>query len=123
MSGMAMQVKAAAELQMAPLPLPPECILDGDPVALAHIMVQSPDRRQSSGIWECTAGKFDFTFPWHEMFRVLEGEVTIEDETGARYTLHAGDFAHFPLGLKTTWTIERHVKKVFFLVTPEPLEL
>ena len=52
-----------------------------------------------------------------------DGEVTIEEEDGERYTLRAGDFVHFPLGLKAKWHVPKYVKKTFTLRTLEPLKL
>ncbi len=123
MSERRMRVADGQSLRLADMPIPPEWILEGNPVARGHVMVQSADQKQSSGIWECSAGKFHFIFPWHETFRILEGEVTIQEEGGNTHALRAGDFAHFPLGLKTTWEVKERVRKVFFLVTPEPLQL
>ena len=54
---------------------------------------------------------------------VLEGEVTITPENGEPFTLRAGDFCHFPLGLKTVWQVDNHIRKTFTIRTPEPLEL
>ena len=54
---------------------------------------------------------------------VLESEVTITEEGGKTYTLRPGDFAHFPIGLKTQWHVPNYVKKVFTVRTPAPFEL
>ncbi len=118
-----MKFTSGETLSLKDMPIPTEWVLEGNPVAKGHVMVQSDDQKQSGGIWECTAGRFHFIFPWHETIRILEGEVTIEEEGGVTYTLRPGDFAHFPLGLKTTWHVPNYVRKVFFLVTPEPLSL
>jgi uncharacterized cupin superfamily protein len=85
------------------------------------VLVQSADKLISSGLWECTAGEFRWTFGWDEFVYILEGEVTIREEGGATHTLRPGDFAHFPLGLTTHWHVPKYVKKVFTLRTPEPL--
>lgn len=123
MSSHPMKVMPGQELKLTDMPIPAEWILEGNPVPQAHVTLQSADKHQSCGIWECPAGKFRFEFPWDEMSHILEGEVTIEEEGGKTYTLRAGDFVHFPLGLKTRWHVPNRVRKVFFLVTPEPLNL
>ena len=87
------------------------------------MLLQSADKLVSSGLWECTAGRFNWTFEWDEFVHVLEGEVTISEDGGDTYTLRAGDFAHFPIGLKTEWHVPKYVKKVFTLRTPEALNL
>ncbi len=101
----------------------PEWILEGKPVANGQVMMQSHDETHTSGIWECSAGAFEFTFGWNEICQILEGEATVEEDDGTTHTLRAGDFAHFPLGLKTKWHIPERVRSLFFIVTPEPWNL
>lgn len=107
--------------ELPPMPIEASWIKSGNPTARGKILVQSADRCVSSGLWECTAGEFQWTFTWDEFVHILEGEVTIREEAGASHTLRAGDIAHFPLGLKTHWHVPRYVKKVFTLRTPQPL--
>ncbi len=87
------------------------------------MLLQSEDKLVSSGIWDCSAGKFQWIFGWDEFVHVLEGEVTIAEEGGDTYTLRAGDSAHFPIGLKSIWTVPDYVRKVFTIRTPEPFNL
>lgn len=108
---------------LPPMPIEPSWILAGAPEARGKILVQSADQCLSSGLWECTAGEFRWTFAWDEFVYILEGEVSIQEEGGQTHTLGPGDIAHFPLGLVTRWTVPRHVKKAFTLRTPEPLRL
>ena len=54
---------------------------------------------------------------------VLDGEAAITEEGGDSVTLRGGDFAHFPTGLKTSWKVDKYVKKTFTIRTPDPLEL
>ena len=105
------------------MPIEPDWITSGTPTARGTILMQSSDKKMSSGVWECTEGEFDWTFTWDEFVNVLEGEVTIAEEGGDTYTLRAGDTAHFPLGLKAHWSVTKTVKKFFVLRTPEPHEL
>jgi len=110
-------------MRLSDFPIPQEQISNDDPVARIWISAQSADRKVTQGVWDCTAGRFRWNFTWDEFVMVLEGEVTIEEEGGKKFTLRAGDFSHFPLGLKTTWHVPKYVKKTFVIRTPEPLNL
>ena len=92
-------------------PLPPEWILEGNPVARSLPLTRASDGHLSSGLWDCQAGKFTFIFGNDEIVHILEGEVTVE-EPGRTRTLRAGDVAFFPEGLETRWTVPRYVKKL-----------
>ena len=49
--------------------------------------MQSHDRRQIAGIWECNTGKFEYHYHWHETLRIFEGEATMKDEPGSVHLL------------------------------------
>lgn len=105
---------------MVPMPLPPGWVLEGDPAPRGTVALYSPDRRQASGLWECDAGVFDYTFAADELVHVLEGGVVVRDAAGLERTLVPGDFAWFARGTTATWTVETFVKKAFVLVSPDP---
>jgi uncharacterized cupin superfamily protein len=117
------KVNEGSSVQLADFPIPSEQILEGEPAARIWIAAQSSDLKVTQGVWDCTAGKFSWDYIWDEFVVVLEGEVTIAEEGGQRYTLRASDFVRLPFGLKTTWHVPKYVKKTFILRTPEPLEL
>jgi uncharacterized protein len=123
MSANGLKSTPGSSLNLADMPLPAEWILEGNPTAKGHVTIQSADKKQSCGIWECTAGKFKWISPWWETVMILEGEATIQEAGGSTYTLRPGDFGHLPLGVETTWTVKDHVRKIFFVVTQEPLNL
>ena len=110
-------------IQLTDYPLSEEQILDGNPTSRIWINAQSGDKKLTQGVWDCSAGRFSWEFTWDEFVMILEGEATITPEIGDPFTLCAGDFCHFPLGLKTVWQVDRYVKKTFTIRTPEPLEL
>ena len=105
------------------MPIEPAWIIEGQPEARGRVLMQSKDQCVSSGFWECTAGKFQWVFGWDEFVNIQEGEVTIREENGPTHTLKAGDSAHFPLSLKTYWTVPKYVRKFFVLRTPQPFKL
>ncbi len=118
-----MNVADLSRGDLPPMPIEPTWIIEGNPVASGVVLTQSPDKLLSSGLWSCTAGRFRWTFGWDEFVHILEGEVTIRDETGQTRTLTAGQTAFFPLGLNTEWSIPQFVRKVFTVRTKEPLSL
>jgi len=113
----------AGSVGLADFPLTPQQILKGTPQTKIWINAQSADKKVTQGVWDCTSGQFSWDFVWDEFVMVLEGEATITPENGEPFTLRAGDFCHFPIGLKTVWQVDKYVKKTFTLRTPEPLEL
>lgn len=123
MTTLAIQTAAAFQGELPDMPIEPSWILEGSPRAGGTVLLQSDDKLVSSGLWECSAGKFNWTFAWDEFVHVLEGEVTITEAGGETYTLRPGDFAHFPRGLKSEWHVANYVKKVFTIRTPEPFVL
>ena len=116
-------ISAHAPAELPPMPIPEASIQEGKPEARGTILTQSADKLLSSGYWSCTAGKFEWIFAWDEFVCILEGGATIAEEGGATHTLKEGDVAHFPRGLKTTWVVDKYVRKFFTLRTPEPFVL
>ena len=110
-------------MKLGDFPIPANQITEGKPVAKIWINAQSADLKVTQGVWDCTAGKFRWDFTWDEFVMILDGEVTITPEGGSAITLRAGDFCHFPLGLKTKWHVPKYIKKTFVIRTPEPLKL
>ena len=123
MSTPAIQTAHTRRSELPAMPIEPSWVLEGTPTARGTVLMQSLDTCVSSGLWECTAGKFQWVFGWDEFVHVLEGEVTIREEGGESHTLRAGDLAHFPLGLKTYWHVPKFVRKFFTLRTPEPFNV
>jgi uncharacterized cupin superfamily protein len=104
---------------LSPRPIEHSCIEEGFPIARCTTFTQSPDARLSSGLWECTAGKFKVSFSLDEIVTILDGEVTVhEDSEGRSYRLGVGDAAYFPLGLVTHWEVPRFVRKFFVVRVP-----
>ncbi|MFO1093818.1 MAG: cupin domain-containing protein [Planctomycetaceae bacterium] len=108
---------------LPPMPLAPETILDGRPEAFGCVLVQSDDKRVSSGLWECSPGRFTWEFVWDEFVHVHAGHVIVTTSDGQRIELKAGDFAMFPRGMKTEWQVLEKVRKTFTVRTAEPLNL
>jgi uncharacterized cupin superfamily protein len=96
----------------------PALVESGQPVARGTTLSRSPDGRLSSGLWECSAGAFQWTFWVDEIIFILDGEATIREDSGAIHVLRQGDVAHFPRGLHVRWEIPGHVRKFFVVRMP-----
>lgn len=95
-----------------PAPIPTDHVLEGDPVARSCDLSQSRDKGLSMNLWDCTAGRFTWSYYGDELVHILEGEVRVTDEQGHETRLQAGDTAHFPAGAETIWDVPRYVKKL-----------
>ena len=53
----------------------------------------------TSGLFRLKAGEsLKYTYTYHEMKFIVEGSFVIEDETGQKETVNAGDLLYFPKG-------------------------
>ncbi len=102
---------------LTPMPLPAAWVLEGTPTASGRVAITGPAGDQVGGVWQCTAGRFEYHFDaYHETVMILEGQAIIAGPDGVPTTLNPGDFAHFPKGLVTTWHVPHFVKKTFFIL-------
>jgi uncharacterized protein len=62
-------------------------------------------------IWSKGASEFAWEYDETETCLVLEGDVTITNETGERFHFAAGDWVIFPQGMKCTWKIDQPIRK------------
>lgn len=98
-------VKSAAGLR-------PEQILEGSPTTGSKSIGVSPDGFLSCVLWECTAGRFEWTFHSDEIIHVLEGSAHISPVGGIARTISAGDVVYFERGLVTEWHVPEYLKKL-----------
>jgi uncharacterized cupin superfamily protein len=95
----------------------PEWIEEGEPKARAFYAVGSADGTIQSGEWDCTAGRFRWTYFEDEVIRILEGQALIEVE-GEFRPIGPGDMIFFPLGKTVRWNVPKYVRKMFFIRHP-----
>jgi uncharacterized cupin superfamily protein len=57
-------------------------------------------------------------FPWHEMVRLLEGEVKITEADGAVHLFKAGDAFFIPKGTICKWQTNGYLKKFYSILDP-----
>ena len=110
-----------AEATLASWPLPQESIVEGSPDASGAVLSRSDDSRIVRGVWECTPGKFTWTFSYDETLVVISGSATVELDTGERVDLGPGVMAFFGRGHQATWTVHETLRKGFHADSPQPL--
>jgi uncharacterized cupin superfamily protein len=107
------QAFGSDQRELPPAPIEPAHIEEGQPVAHAVTLSRSPDGQLSTGLWDCSAGKFRWKFWVDEVVYILEGEATVREESGVVHELRRGSVAYFPLGLVARWEVPRYVRKLF----------
>jgi len=98
-------------------PIEPSWVREGQPVARAVTLLESPDGLLTTGLWDCTAGKFTWIYGLDEIVHILEGEVHVDDGKRTHH-LVAGSILYLPHGLETVWTVPKYVKKMFVMRAP-----
>jgi uncharacterized cupin superfamily protein len=102
-------------------PLPAESVIEGNPVAEGAVLSKSDDSRVVRGVWQCTPGRFRWTYTYDETLVVVVGRATVQLENGEAVSLRAGDMAFFDRGQVSTWTIHETLRKGFHADSPDPL--
>ncbi len=93
-------------------------ILSGSPKQSGRIDYGSMETPMIVGVWECTQGKFEVTYPWNELASILEGNITITDSKGSKMKFGPGDTHFAQKGDRVTWEVHTpKVRKAFFIYT------
>jgi uncharacterized cupin superfamily protein len=96
MSAPAVAFAAPAEVELAPNPINPAWIIEGNPQARAKRLAESADGTSSVMAWSCTPGRFEWHYAVDETVHIISGEVLVTDENGKIHRLGPGDMAFFP---------------------------
>jgi uncharacterized cupin superfamily protein len=73
------------------------------------------------GLWDSTAyHRKPIAFPRHELMHLLEGSVTLTDDTGKSHQFGAGDSFLVPLGAVCDWRCEGYLRKIYCSFQPSP---
>jgi uncharacterized cupin superfamily protein len=107
-------------VELAPGPINPAWVLEGNPVSCNKLLSYSADGSASTMMWDCTAGRFNWHYDVDETLYIIEGSVIIKDATGEARRLSAGDVVFFPAGSSAEWHVETYIRKVAFCRTPLP---
>jgi uncharacterized cupin superfamily protein len=110
---------------MRPSPIVPGWITEGTPVARVAVLSRSDDQTTTTVVWDCTAGKFDWTYDCDETIHIVEGSIVLSDAGNPPKRLGAGDVVFFPKGAQVSWEVDGYVRKVAILrkVVPNPLTI
>jgi len=73
-----------------------------------------PEKPISCGIYRFEKGEeLVYSYHYHEMKIILEGEGTLKDETGQEVQAKAGDVFYFPKGSVITFKTDSHCKAFY----------
>ena len=108
---------------LAPRPIEPSWIIEGNPVAQSSILSKSADGLASTIIWQCTEGKFDWYYDFDETILILEGSIVIESDTLNPTRYGPGDVIFFKDGAHAKWHVEGRVRKLAFCRKTQPVLL
>ena len=96
----------------------PTTLTKGQKEAALQLWV-SDDGDTKIGVWECTPGEFTADRSTiAEYCHIISGSASIRNDDGTdSRDLGPGDLLILPLGWKGTWTIHKHVRKLYVLQT------
>ena len=103
--------------------LPYARTLDGDPVQSGRFDAGGLGTRTMTGVWACTAGSFEYTYPGDEICTLLKGRIRLVSADGEAHEFAAGDTFYTRKGEVWNWTVVEPVRKIFHIHDPESDEL
>ena len=103
---------------LQPSPIPPEWVLAGKPLARALELTPGGKGQCTSGLWACSAGRFNWHFASDEIVRILNGEVHLRFDDREQ-TARAGDVVAFRGGSIVEWNVPEYIEK-FWVLGPPP---
>jgi uncharacterized cupin superfamily protein len=93
------------------------------PTERGSVLYMSENGAYACGFWEGDAGKFDIPqYPVTEFCHVLDGEVTLVNNTGERASFGPGQSFVIPLGFVGSWEMTKTTRK-FFVSHGDPTTL
>ncbi len=98
-------------------------VLKGGPVHSGRFDVGGFGMRTMVGVWECTPGSFEYTYPGDEICTLLQGKIEVVSEDGETHEYKAGDTFYMRKGEFATWTVVETIRKIFHCHDPEAAEL
>ncbi|MGQ9650839.1 MAG: cupin domain-containing protein [Phycisphaerae bacterium] len=66
---------------------------------------------QTWPIWTKEVSEFPWQYDEKETCLIIEGDVTVTNETGEQFRFSSGDWVVFPQGMKCTWKVNKPVRK------------
>ena len=91
-------------------------VLEGTPEIFARVDFSA--NGMTAGLFMSTRGRIEVTFPFTEHATILEGEVTLTDQSGQQHLYKPGDSYFIKQGAVVTWDVksERVIKSFFNIV-------
>jgi uncharacterized protein len=108
------------KVKLAPTPIEPSWIIEGNPVAQGSVLSTSSDGLASTIVWECTEGKFNWHYDFDETIMILEGSIVLESNTMRSTRYGPGDVIFFRKGAHARWHVQGRVRKLAFCRTAQP---
>jgi hypothetical protein len=97
---------------LAPDPMDPSWIIEGNPQARSRRLFLDPDRSISAILWDCTAGRFDWHYGGDEIIQIVDGEAELTFPSGTVTTVKPGDVVYFPGAQIVRFNVPHYVRKV-----------
>ena len=110
-------------VNLAPRPIEPSWIIEGNPQAQWCVLSQSADGLASTMVWECSEGKFNWYYDFDETVLILEGSIVLESDTMPPTSYGPGDVVFFRDGAHARWHVEGRVRKLAFCRKTQPVWL
>lgn len=96
--------------------IPAEELDSGNPVQNGYFYVDDKASGLMAGVWDCTAMTTAMApYPVNEFMILLDGEVTMIEESGRETLVRAGESFIIPKGLLCIWRQDVYVKKFFVI--------
>ncbi|MDE0044999.1 MAG: cupin domain-containing protein [bacterium] len=93
-----------------------EAFTSGDTTELISHAWTADDGSILTGVWVCAPCREEIdAYPVNEMMTVLEGSVTVTDDTGKAQTYTPGDTFFIPKGAPCTWEITSTLRKFYMI--------
>jgi uncharacterized cupin superfamily protein len=118
-------IASTTEVALGPAPITASWVREGNPQARNALLSRSADGTAFTVLWDCTAGKFEWTYSIDETIYFLEGAAIIDDGHSPPRRFVAGDVLFLPCGTVAHWHVEEYVRKIAFCrsTLPKVLEL
>ena len=95
-------------------------MVDGTAEEQGHIFFTNAAGNVNAGVWECTPCTERIRdYPFDQCCFVLEGSLTIIDQSGHCDTFKPGDAFIIPRGFNGDWQMTERYKNFFITVEPE----
>ncbi len=111
---------AALENGMKKMDTTDPLVIEGArPLQRDNILFTNDAGNMFVGMWDSTAFDSEMRpFPWHEMVRLLEGEVMITEADGGKQLFKPGDMFFVPMGTVCKWQSTGYIKKLYSILEP-----